>query len=302
MRWDLIRLAGGIVLAGAAFAVLDQVASRSRNKSRAQSSSGGLGGSDSPFVGAAATPRSYFELMQVRAKRKQDRQTKGFAQTQANKTERWDLLAEREKRAESLRREAERLSATAERREGRTAERVERTEMREADLEAYGGTPEYDTHELYAAAPTEGFVRIGKLDERGEIRAAKALESATEKQRRAAGQVKVAARHDLASARASKKAGTGTRGDVRTARRQLQGAREQLRTARYGELAAEQELRKERAEGRAAARQRRAEEVEASVEQSLTDFRSTYTPEAALYAPDVKLSAPMTEDLYEGGA
>ncbi len=251
MRWDLIRLAGGFLAAGALVVVADRLVSRSRPK--LVSSSGFGAGGDSPFVGAGSTPKSYYELMLMRQRRKQDRQLASLSKaqgrkvenlgtSQSRKVERGSLLDERAEREAALAREAERLNTSAAR--------------RDQDAQAY--------------LAEAGLLYIGDVNE---VQSARKAEASAAKDRRSAAGAKRSASHALAAAKASRKAGQASKSDVKAARQDLKGARETLHKTRYAETAAEQTLRKEQAERRAQRRHDRAVKIESGV-QPLSDFQA----------------------------
>ena len=265
MRWDLIRLAGGFLAAGALVVVADRLVSRSRPK--LVSSSGFGAGGDSPFVGAGSTPKSYYELMLMRQRRKQDRQLASLSKaqgrkvenlgtSQSRKVERGSLLDERAEREAALAREAERLNTSAERREMRVDRLQERTALRDQDAQAY--------------LAEAGLLYIGDVNE---VQSARKAEASAAKDRRSAAGAKRSASHALAAAKASRKAGQASKSDVKAARQDLKGARETLHKTRYAETAAEQTLRKEQAERRAQRRHDRAVKIESGV-QPLSDFQA----------------------------
>lgn len=272
MRWDLIRLVGGFLAAGAVVVVADRFASRPRPKLVA--SSGLLGGGDSPFVGAGSTPKSYYELMLARQRRKQDRQLASLSKAQSRKVERGSLLDDRAKREADLAQEAERLNTAAERQEMRTKRLQERTALRDQDAQAY--------------LAEAGLLYIGDVNE---VQSARKAEASAEKSRRSAVGVKRSASHALAAAKASRKAGQGSKADVQSARRDFKSAKEGLSKARYAETAAEQTLRKEQAERRAQRRHERAVKIEAGV-QPLSDFTPIEKDQDLYGTPEALYDAP----------
>ncbi len=261
---------GGLLVGGA----LAYLADRSRRTASASPGASVGGGS------SRGEPRpTYFELMRRRAAKKQGKQTA-----------RWNVLDERNEREAKLAAEAERLRQQAARREGGAAQLQARTGEREASASARYAAPEQDASAVYAAPEgaaadvyglQSGLLYVGQVD-RGELKAARQLETVAEDERRASGRLKTAARHELRATRAERLAGEAERSDVREARKDFRGARKDLHVARHGETAAERIVRKERAEVHAATRQARAQRTEAGIEQGLTDFE-TQAPADGVY-------------------